>query len=134
MNYPKVIGTYYLALGWLSLAWLGVALLSDSLTPDFSFFIWLLMGFGLRKASSTAKTWSIALAIAFGLLILMSYANGNGIVNVWMWKFQAPSLGYYLAPILTILIIVVPALLLLKSKAKEQFDSPASPVQPDCSC
>jgi len=129
MNYPKVFGTYYTIIGWLGAAGIVVSIVlaffTDGLNLDFSFIIWLLLGSGLRRASSTARKWAIGISAFFTLMMLAFVSFGIGNAHIGNIRFEPPDVRYYLICGALFVLIGIPGLLLLRPQARKQF-GPAS--------
>jgi len=126
MNYRKIIGGYYYyVLGYGGAIGLVTGILlapfTDSFRLDFSFVLWLIVGYGLRNGSNAARRWAIGISAVTTLLLLIIVIFGIGEPEIGGHRFTPREPGYYLVCAAAYIILGVPGLLLLSPAAKKQF-------------
>ena len=126
MNYPLHFGNYYRFLGWFSLATIVVSLLAFHWTQHFhldpSFLIWFWLGKELKEKKENARHWAIGISIfALSLFVVGAFLEG-GNATFFSEKYPSGSPGYYIIGGIIFMLLVLPGLILLNSKAKSQFN------------
>ncbi len=127
MNYPKIIGRYYNALGWICVLNLAYSLVTsywtDRLNFDLSFILWFWLGARLENRSSTAWKWAVRIAALSAVLLVAALFFGRGIAHFGTYSFVKPDIGYYLVSCALFLLLAVPGAVLLTPRIRKEFAS-----------
>jgi hypothetical protein len=129
MRYSRLVGNYFIALAAISVlsivASVFLAYWTDSFHLDLTFFVWFLLGTGLRGRKRSARLWGIGVSLlcvgASALLLVLGPIAGRGQAHLFGMTFGPTSPWYYAISGLLLVTFLVPGVLLLSRKAREEF-------------
>ena len=127
MNYPKIIGLYFIGLGWISLGdfiyGLFAAFWTHQWNFDITFVMWFWLGSCLARKSKTARSWAIFISGTTAVLLILALFIGDGVAHVGSIEVKRPDAGYFAVLGFLAVVLAIPGLLLLLPGIRRQFET-----------
>jgi len=121
----RFTGGYYRVLGWIGLGGVILSILlvaiTDSLYLDFTFLLWFWLGNSLKKGSSAARKWAIALFIIVTSFVIVGLFMPGAKAKFGTAEYDHSHPLYYLISISIAIVFAVPGVMLLGKRGREAF-------------
>ena len=121
----RFVGGYFRILGWIGVATTVISIATvywtDYLHIDLAFLIWFWLGTCLKRGSSTARKWAIAIFLLVTLFSVISLFLPNVNASFGDMRFDRSHPAFYGIIGLIWLIFAVPGLVLMSRRGRAAF-------------
>ena len=118
-------GRYYRVLGWIDLASSIIALAiwywTEHLAINFSFVFWFWIGTCLKRGSSTARKWAIAIPILTGITFLIGILFPDLKLRLSPWGIDYTHPAFLPLAGITLVILSIPGLMPVGERGRRAF-------------